>query len=653
MNNSLRLHLHAEPVPATGAMMSEGFQLLLSRAGGLHPLSVLIRETVQNSWDARQEVDGGIGLRIEGWEATLKQRLVLRDLVFADSGNWPGLSPLRAVLDDPEPLHLLSITDTGTTGLTGPVRANALPREGERRNFANLFLNMGAAKGVSGGGGRFGFGKSIMWAVSRVHAVCGYTAALGEPDSRRFIASAMTQGGYSIPEGPHRGMFTGRHWWGRRHDSDGHAFIAPVTGTSADEYAAQTGLHPFEEGTYGTSFLIVAPQLYGLTFQQFMDRIRDEVMLWWWPRMVADADGTVDIGLSVMYQGFPMERKTPEQHPQVQHFVNAWKRLPSKATTSFHTPAALALRHEPSEVRVTIARRRVGDLSMVSTPWAGSISHESLLDQDDSAFAQAAPVIGDRCHHVAIMRSPGMVVRYLQQSPPAEDLVQYAGVFVASDDMNDMFALAEPPEHDTWIPTDNLPPKDQQLVRLTMEKWIPDLYRRFTQPITSQEATQSTPASAIAFAATLGRQIPGLMGNHAGTPKPDDEDDDAGGDGGSGGSRRLSRPRVYGRQQRLTTFANRRAVEVQFSVEAVQGSHGSIVNVELVPIIDGGKSENQPPVGAHRSTIVAIQPAAAIAFGSEFIAPADQRLPWMVTMSMPEDVQFRIQVTAQDMRQVP
>ena len=74
------LTLHAECFKAAGGMTADGMKKLLGTPA-LSLLETVIRETVQNSWDARRE-DFGVGYRIRPRELRPKELAVLEEEVF-------------------------------------------------------------------------------------------------------------------------------------------------------------------------------------------------------------------------------------------------------------------------------------------------------------------------------------------------------------------------------------------------------------------------------------------------------------------------------------------------------------------------------------------------------------------------------------------
>lgn len=131
----IRLSRHSERFAASGGIGARTTR----RALGAHTLGfweLFLRETLQNSWDARQSEAGPIKFSVDAWNATLGQRAYLRDYLLVDP---PPLLGLDVALEDPG-LTLLAVSDTGTWGLSGPTRADLDPSSfpGGRTDFVDL-----------------------------------------------------------------------------------------------------------------------------------------------------------------------------------------------------------------------------------------------------------------------------------------------------------------------------------------------------------------------------------------------------------------------------------------------------------------------------------------------------------------------------------
>ena len=85
-----------EPKPPSGGLAAEGFYKLLGRPR-LDPLTVLVRETAQNSWDARLRNGRPVVFSLQGWQLDGPERAALRRRGVRPGrpgeGNQPRVSP--------------------------------------------------------------------------------------------------------------------------------------------------------------------------------------------------------------------------------------------------------------------------------------------------------------------------------------------------------------------------------------------------------------------------------------------------------------------------------------------------------------------------------------------------------------------------------
>ena len=143
-----------------GDMHSAGETKVLGRPE-VNFVNLLVRETAQNSWDARlPSVVPRFELRLRKIDD--RARDVLTWNVF---GSRVAGSALDRALDAPE-LTALEVVDRGTKGLGGPTR-NGTPRApGEPNDYSDFILTVGAPPDDPAGGGSYGFGKTASYMAS-------------------------------------------------------------------------------------------------------------------------------------------------------------------------------------------------------------------------------------------------------------------------------------------------------------------------------------------------------------------------------------------------------------------------------------------------------------------------------------------------------
>src|SRR5699024_7625365 len=177
----------SQPFPPEGGQTAEGIKRQLGRPG-LDEYAVLVREAAQNSWDARREdsevIDFSITLR--RLDRTAK---AWRDRFAPGTLSTEGMGLLDR-MDSQS--WVLTVSDRGTSGLGGPIRADERSRPGEVADFVQFIRNVGEPRDKSMGGGTYGFGKGIFYRISRAGVIIVDTLNDEEDErSRRLMGAAL------------------------------------------------------------------------------------------------------------------------------------------------------------------------------------------------------------------------------------------------------------------------------------------------------------------------------------------------------------------------------------------------------------------------------------------------------------------------------
>ena len=388
----------------------------------IDPAWVLVRETGQNSWDARGtalNIDFLLNLRL----LERSQLETLRRRVFTDDPPETGLTELLSR----DEVWALEVSDRGTVGLGGPIRNDLAVEPGSDTNFIDLVFNVGAPRDVHLGGGTYGFGKTITYVVSSVGTVliwsrCEEARVL----EHRLVGSAIGDGfnmnGF---------RFTGRHWWGEV--ITGEDRIDPATGDLAEEIGKKVFATHFDADVTGTSILILDPQLGGDSREEDATILAEAVVWNLWPKLLADQSGRSRMNISIQLNGEPIELPNIEQHPVLSG--HALCLLAVRAAQAGSDPAVLRPRY-PVEVQEVWCRRPVkllGHLALTRYPAPRRVTSPS--------------------HWVTLMRHEAeLIVKYFERQELDVEGFQWAGVFKPIADVDDAFARAEPPAHDDWVP---------------------------------------------------------------------------------------------------------------------------------------------------------------------------------------------------------
>lgn len=495
---------YAEPYAAQGNIDARA----ASRAIGkpqMDPWDVFLRETVQNSWDARRGAQGGVTYSVDAFWPTRQQVTLLKNSVFRNRLLDSPLAEFLAAHIDEQPV--LIVTDRGTKGLGGGTRADRVDASGEPRDFVDFVRNVGRAADKALGGGTYGFGKGILWQVSNCSTVIVYSRTMyrGEPVSR-LIAIGHTDS-YSVG----RALYTGRHWWGV---DDPETSVEPLTGAAADELARELGMTRLGPGDTGTAIMVLEPMASEAaeTLDEIVSRIASAALWWAWPHMV---DRTIEFEFSC--DGEPIEAVRPEEHPVLRHFASAYSRAAAVdaegASWPWHGDVVMMQRPE---------------LRLGALVWRNLQADDLRRAEDDRIEIKS---------HVALMRQPRLIVKYMEVKPNPQGLGTI-GVFVADGRLNDDFAKAEPVAHDDWQPNlMGLEKGARNPVRRALEN-IKQVFQALAVVVPPEDSSQARRKGLVHLATSIGDLVLG-SGDAARIDRPPS--------GGGGGAPKTLTAKVVGR----------------------------------------------------------------------------------------------------------
>lgn len=415
----------AQPFPPEGGQTAEGIKRQLGRPG-LPEYAVLVREAVQNSWDARR-ADGDRVIEVRFALRRLGAYAVAWRRALGTAGG-PGTGPglLNKLNSDS---WILTVSDRGTNGLGGPIRSDEPHVPGVSADFVQFIRNVGEPRDRQFGGGTYGFGKGIFYRVSEAGAILVDTLnSEGDARSRRLMGAAL--GG--IETAPDGRRLTGRHWWGQINDG----IPDPLLGAAAAEVAAELGLPGFAGGRTGTDVTVILPNLrldeIDHDPQVLGEQLRGYLYWYLWPKM-GSLTRRRDIDFSLSIEG--RDIRLPELHelPVLAEFAKTLDNVHSRRGNDF-----MMSTHDKKY-------GRLGHLSIDFTFPDLMLGETTIW----SSIERVAP-IQRPYRHVSRMRQTELVVDYFEGEPMPVTNIGYVGSFVASQSVDDLFAQAEPPTHDTW-----------------------------------------------------------------------------------------------------------------------------------------------------------------------------------------------------------
>jgi hypothetical protein len=612
------LQWYGEQFPPHGALAAEGFGKLLGRPS-LDPLTVLIRETAQNSWDARLpratvrfSMDG-FTLDDDQWNA----------LAYEVYGEVPqdGL-PLIWEAFEKESLDVLVISDRGTRGLGGPTRADQ-PTDGPT-DYVDLLMNVGVG-GHELGGGTYGFGKTIAYVVSNARTIVVHSRTsngLAKPQTR-LIASAI--GDEFVRS---RKRYTGRHWWGREKGGAPE----PLTGRTAEKLARAIGFPGFDDDETGTSIMVVDPNFGDRDQCDAMSFLADAITWNLWPKIVRHR-GRIPMSFSVTWNGEQVPVAHPDDVPPLHGFAQALE-----AVRAHDEPFKREDGLELIEIRAQRPNRRLGKLALYTFVTKPRPLPRRAPDGDEGEEEfeplNAAAFTGN-AHHVALMRAPELVVRYVAGPELPDTTVEWGGVFICDRDLDPAFAASEPPTHDDWQPLLVAEKRDRRVVSVALRE-IRDAAR--SRIGTAQGTVRAGTASVARIADALSGLVGGVPGTGSGRgPRP----------GGAGTSARPRRPVITDPRCAPVLVGGARLTRLDFGLTVPTAGP---VRIELragVATNDGTGIESDPPAGSPVPELVrVVGPVTVTVDGqaAEFDVQVPKTSEWTVLATSPDEVMVAFDV---------
>lgn len=588
---------------------------------GLDLVSILVRESVQNSWDARVAGrDGPIRVtfsldRIGNRAVTWRQHLI------GDSGSGPNLGDtpsLKSCLTSND--YILTISDRGTSGLGGPLRGNQVPKPGEVPNFAQFIRNVGEPRDQELGGGTYGFGKSIHYAFSQCSTILVRTRC--EPDKthpHRLMAAAL---GDVTEIGAER--YTGRHWWGLIADDD---VPDPILGEDVARYSELLQL-PDDDPDSGTDIMVIAPRMKlgddesVIAPTELGRRIAAAVVWNFWPKF-GSASRARAVDFTVLVDGVPIPLPRIEELPVLADFSSCLDEIRENGTNGSGVQTRASA---PHIVGSLVLRRTRGDF-----PRKRDIpEHGYVLD-----YKPISAPIGYVCR----MRAAELVVDYLKTTPHSLDGIGYVGVYRASEQADRHFAMSEPPTHDSW-----------QLASLTgVDRGVVTSHKTFITKKTEDflEGNQGSASKTVRGLGRLASTLGSIISTGTGTgPSPKE-----GHSGGGSNSKKRTATRI-------TVPPHVELVDgapvVRATVNVTTDATGMIVvKAETAIRLADGRKElaTNAPIGAAFSEILRwLRPDGSdVRQGASLLALPDEDGEWIVEASVVNDASVDIHVAQEDL----
>jgi hypothetical protein len=638
------LNLQSEKFSATGNLVSHG--LLNAMGRPQHSLQkILLRETVQNSWDARSSDEDPVSFSIKGWTATTAQMDFLKKVIFVEKPK--KFDDLEKVIEHDDHIDFLVVSDRGTTGLGGPTRADKISNITGPQDFVDFLRNIGQSTDRKYHGGTYGYGKAALYLSSSIRTICVDTCTSHEnKPQRRFIVSAMGEK-FTIGKGEYSGNYTGRHWWGRISDDE---IVEPALNSDAEKIASELGLPGFTSNEFGTNILILCPKFQDLDHDALMKSLAECIPWYFWPKFIPDKNGIVPMKFELQWENELVPIPDPYKMPVVRKFIESYenyqrmeKTLSDNSENGVH------------KIECKKPKKHLGKLSLIRFPAEARDIHINTETDSDIPFT-------GQTHHIALMRQPRLILKYHSGPPLPDDMVGYAGVFIVDDEVDRIFARAEPPSHDDWIKT-LLEGTERTYVSTYLIR-ITEVLRQFTDPppIVSGDEQQQIPMGQ--FSQFLAPLLPGV-GNSSQKMIPRNESSlgVSPTDGRYTGKSRQERALRKSRHKEspksikikilespeVINLEGKRTAVIKFDFDKIPSCVGYKIEIDSAVILDGNSIEKEPPAGSEVPYLIGWKKADDRDWikEKEIFIPSDQKGPWHIAVSITRDILTNISVTGE------
>lgn len=508
-----------------GDQTSGGRGKLLKTTSDLTRIELLIRETLQNSWDARQVgVRPTYGVRVR--EADSRTRRILLDDVFTNLPESLGVLQLSLLSQG---THLLEIFDRGTSGLDGPVRAVEEARPGESNNFNSFVFDIGTTKTKPGSGGTYGFGKTAAFEVSQAHAVVYWSVCVGDDGApeHRLIASVLHD-----PYAERGARFTGAHWWGDPSNED----IVPLRGPEAEELGRALFDTPFIGGEFGTSILIIDPVITvdvggqdeaGARVPVRSPDLADElttqieraVAMHAWPKAIPDGSGHAPMSVQLFHQDQDQDvgRQIQECYSRLGDSLTRVRiaQDPSAEDIEASRPPHI-IREETFAIQLRPSRsQKQSNVEFFGDRKDNIAGHLHLALS--LADPQTRRGLSSPKNTLCLMRSQAeLVVFYDEVIPFEESGVGWHAVFKPTPECDKHFASSEPSTHDAWTPN----AAESEVSTYVVSKTLQQLKRKARNFLEETRALNATEVRSVRRVATALRSFVPLGPDEAAEEAP-------------------------------------------------------------------------------------------------------------------------------------
>lgn len=454
------LSIFTEKTNALGGFDYTVTRKLLGNPSNVDDLSLFVREVAQNTWDARLNADEKKGACLDISVGTFSDAnsKALESGVF---NAEPETEDLRTALVEAtrRGSPYVIVRDSQTVGLAGATEAD---EKSTRRNFISFVRNIGQDTHDAQSGGSFGFGKSVFFRYSEHATILAYTRttdAKGKGVSR-LIGMSLHKSNRD---------HTGRHWWGVPPNDGREGFNQPLSGEAADKLAELIGFSAYGTDEKGTSIMVISPTFPKHSRATFSDlssydnrellagAFAEALLIWYWPRMLGSGVKDGELLCSVHCDGRKIAIPNPAERTPLNLYAIAFGEIQKAIANPKYSP-------DPQVTLKYIKKgtnEGYGYLAVFKNP---KVERTDWLTQQITPYHPFSSSLWSHngnsasCRSVALIRSAGQVVRYLDTVSSPLPSNEYGAVFYLhptgnnADETLSEIKASEPASHDDWSP---------------------------------------------------------------------------------------------------------------------------------------------------------------------------------------------------------
>jgi len=438
-------------------MPSEGQYKLLNDGNEMGVLIVMLREAVQNSWDARIRNNQNITFTLRGLNLSRENTSAIYKAIGKEGAYGFELSQAIRNVG-----NAIEISDSNTIGLSGPTGFDNLDEEDKKNRFIKFVHTLGNGAQSAGDGGSFGFGKTSLYKASKVGTVAIYTKTeVDDGTESRFIIKNLDKSGNK------RFSNSGVYWWGkeiiRSENADVGTWIEPLKNYEADELWSSIGGTRFGELETGVKLMVFAPELsrdYPKSGKSILhanlEHLAKNVTHYFWAKWPEEASQQgIEFKFSISDNGNTSEIRI--DHPD-EVYPYQVLRTSLKASKNKKIDTAAKESYQTKEIKSYQPAQSLGNLVY-------AVIDDRKINREYDEFFNS-----EVCH-IALLRNVEFVVDYFNHSvnidfmnDNVESEKKIVGVFRTYDncmvyidtdksvkkDLNEVYRTAENQTHGSW-----------------------------------------------------------------------------------------------------------------------------------------------------------------------------------------------------------